>query len=213
MTLLKYFKANKKTILSLYKLIGAYSTGGVALIFIVTRFGFTSIMDVFYLFITCVVLGHLITFSLVLLYLSVNYDLFRDQVKFYNKLKEELITEFKIILYNQPLHERYGLLEVRIYCLWESYLFNLMPNRSEKQIGISVINDLNGINFHEITKYIDKQYKVNSICMTGFGIRKIVEYKEWNLLEIDDLKRIFTELVNVSELERLDVVKVEQPEE
>jgi hypothetical protein len=197
----------------LYKLIGAYATGGIALLFIVTRFEFTSIMDVFYLFITCVVLGHLITFSLVLLYLSANYDLFRDQVKFYNKLKEELINEFKIILYYRPLYERYGLLEVRIYCIWEGYLFNLMPNRSEKQIGISVINDLNEIDFQGITKYIDKQYKVDSICMTGFGIRKIVKDKEWDLLEIDDLKRIFKELVNVSEFEKLDVVKVEQSEE
>jgi hypothetical protein len=213
MTLFKYFKANRKTILSLYKIIGAYATGGVALLFIVTRFEFTSIMDVLYLFITCVVLGHLITFSLVLLYLSANYDLFRDQVKFYYKLKEELINEFKIILYNQPLNGKYGLLEVHIYCLWKGYLFNLMPNRSEKQIGISVINDFSEIDFHEITKYIDKQYKVDSICMTGFGIRKIVKSKEWELLGIDDLKQIFAELVDISELEELDVVKVEQSEE
>jgi hypothetical protein len=111
------------------------------------------------------------------------------------------------------LHERYGLIEVRIYCLWEGYLFNLMPNRSEKQIGISVINDLSEVDFHEITKYIDKQYKVDSICMTGFGIRKIVKYMEWELLGIDDLKQIFTELVDVSELEKLDVFKFEQSED
>jgi len=88
-----------------------------------------------------------------------------------------------------------------------------MPNRSEKQIGISIINDLSEIDFHEITKYIDKQYKLDSICMTGFGIRKIVKSKDWELLGIDDLNRIFAELVNVSELEKLDVVKVEQSEE
>lgn len=209
----KYFKSNKQTILSLYKLIGAYATGAVALLFIVTRFEFTSIMGVFYLFLTCVVVGHLITFSLVLLYLSANYDLFRDQVRFFNKIKDELKTEFKIILYNPPVYEKYGLAEVRIYCLWEANLFNLMPNRTEKQVGISVINDLNEIDFYETTKYIDKQYKSNSICMTGFGIRKTVKFKEWDLLEIDDLKQIFNELVSIFELEELDVVKVDQPEE
>jgi hypothetical protein len=209
----KYFKANKQTILSLYKLIGAYATGAVALLFIVTRFEFTSVMDVFYLFLTCVIVGHLITFSLVLLYLSANYDLFRDQVKFFNKIKDELKEEFKIILSNPPVYEKYGLAEVRIYCLWEANLFNLMPNRTEKQVGISVINDLKEIDFYEITKYIDKQYKSNSICMTGFGIRKMVKFKDWELLGIDDLKQIFKELVNVSESEKLDVVKVEQSDE
>ncbi len=209
----KYFKLNKRTILALYKLIGAYATGGVALLFIITRFEFTSIMDVFYLFLTCLIVGHLITFSLVLMYLSVNYDLFRDHIKFYNKLGTELKNEFKILLYEQPVYEKYGLLEVRIYCLWEDNLFNLMPNRAEKQVGISVINNLNELDFHAITRYIDKQYKAKAICMTGFGIRKMVKFKDWELLGIDDLKQIFEELVNVSESEKLDVVKVEQSDE
>jgi hypothetical protein len=49
--------------------------------------------------------------------------------------------------------------------------------------------------------------------MTGFGIRKMVKFKDWELLGIDDLKQIFKELVNVSESEKLDVVKVEQSDE
>lgn len=209
----RYFKANKNTILSLYKVMGAYSTGIIAILFLATGFEFTSTLDVWFLFLTCVIVGHLITFSLLLMYLSVNYNLFSDHIKFYNELRNELKTEFKILLYEKPLSEKYGLLEVRIYCIWKGYLFNLMPSRAEKQVGVSVINDLNDVDFHKITKYIDNQYKRDSICMTGFGVRKTIKIAEWNLLEVDDLKRILKELVNVSESEKLDVVKIEQSEE
>ena len=205
----KYFKLNRATILSLYKLLGAYCTGAAALLFIVTKFELASVMDVFYLFLTCLIVGHIFAFSLVLMYLSVNFQLFRDQVHFFGKIKEELKEEFKIVLYDVPVSERYGLAELRIYCLWQSYLFNLMPSRENKEVGISIINILEELDFPALTRYIDKQYKLDSICMSGFGIRKTIKLKEWDLFEIDDVTRIFKELIDLSASEKIDVVKFE----
>lgn len=202
----KYFKVNRKTIISLYTLLGAYCTGAVGVLFIVTGFELTSVLDVVYLFLTCLIIGHLFAFSLVLMYLSVNYQIFRDRIKFFDKIGADLKEEFKIILYNEPIRQKYGLSEVRIYCLWQDYLFNLTPNSENKEVGISVINVLDDFDFIELTKYIDKQYRFDSICMTGFGIRKTIGLKEWNSFEIGDVACIFRELVALSAKEKIDVV-------
>ena len=209
----KYFKLNRATILSLYKLLGAYCTGAVALLFIVTKFELTSVTDVFYLFLTCLIVGHIFAFSLVLMYLSVNYQLFKERIRFFEKIKAEIKEAFKIILYEVPIQEKYGLAELRIYCLWQNHLFILMPSRENKEVGISIMNMLEESDFERLTRYIDKQYKPESIFMSGFGISKTVKLNEWNGFGIDDIAGIFKELLDLSAAEKIKVVKYENLEE
>ena len=209
----KYFKLNRATILSLYKLLGAYCTGAAALLFIVTKFELTSVSDVFYWFLTCLVVGHIFAFSLVLLYLTVNYQLFRDNIHFFGKINDEIRNEFKIILYEVPIREKYGLAELRIFCLWQNHLFVLMPNRDNKEVGIGINNVLDESNFERLNGYIDKQYKSESIFMSGFGISKTVKLKEWNGFGIDDIAGIFKELLDLSASEKIDVVNYENLDE
>lgn len=209
----KYFKINRPTILSLYKVLGAYCTGAAALLFIVTKFELTSVSDVFYLFLTCLIVGHIFAFSLVLMYLSVNYELFKEKIRFFEQIKAEIKEAFKIILYEVPIHEKYGLAELRIYCLWQNHLFVLMPSRENKEVGISVLNILDEADFERLTRYIEKQYKPEAICMSGFGIRKAIKLNDWNLFGIDDIAGIFKELVDLSATEKIEVVKFEDRNE
>jgi hypothetical protein len=205
MTKREYFKANKEVIVSLFKLTGVIITSINALLFIVTSFHFRSIMDVFYLFLFCFLLGNWIAFSLVLAYFSLDYNSVRDQLNFFNCLDDNIRNEFRFRLFFPPPQHKFSLPEAKILCNYESYLFEIRTDRPEKKIRIYVFNNLEGIDFERASSYADKQYKKDSICLSGCGLQKVIKIKDWKKLSSIDFKSIFQELLKVSEEECLSV--------
>jgi len=206
MTTLEYFKTNKKTLFSLFKLIGAIVTGVIAFLFIVTSFHFRTLIDVLYLFLTCFLLGNFIAFSLVLAYFSMDYSSVRDQLNFFNSLDDNTINEFRFRLYFPPTQYKYSLPEVKILCNYESYLFEIRADRSERKIRIYIFNDLEGIDLSRAMSYADKQYKNDSICLSGCGLQKVIKYKNWKKPASVDFKPIFVDLLKISGAESLSVM-------
>jgi hypothetical protein len=213
MTKLEYFKTNKKILFSLFKLIGAIVTGVIALLFIVTSFHFKSLMDVFYLFLTCFILGNFIAFSLVLSYFSIDYSSVRDQFNFFNSLDDDTKKEFRFRLYFPPTQYKYSLPEAKILCNYESYLFEIRADRPEKKIMIYVFNDLEGIDLSRAMSYADKQYKNDSICLSELGLQKTIKYKDWKRPASVDFRSIFIELLKISGEESLLVMIENEPED
>ena len=213
MTMLEYFKINKKILFSLFKLIGAVVTGVIAFLFIVTSFHFKSLMDVFYLFLTCFILGNLIAFSLVLSYFSMDYSSVRDQFILFNSIDDDTKNEFRCRLYFPPTQHKYSLPEAKIWCNYESYLFEIRADRSEKKIRVYIFNDLEGIDISRAMTYADKQYKNDSICLSGSGLQKVIKYKDWKKTATINFKPIFLELLKVSGEESLSVLIENDKEE
>lgn len=213
MTKLEYFKTNKKTLFSLFKLIGAIVTGIIAFLFIVTSFHFNSLMDVFFLFLTCFILGNFIAFSLVLSYFSLDYSSVRDQFIFFNSVDEDTKNEFQFRLYFPPTQHKYSLPEAKILCNFESYLFEIRADRPEKKIRIYIFNYLEGIDFSRAMSYADKQYKNDSICLSGCGLMKTIKYKDWKKPASVDFKPLFIELLKISGEESLLVMIENEPED
>jgi hypothetical protein len=209
----EYFIINKEVILPLFKLIGVVSTSIIAVLFILTSFHFKSLMDVLYLFLTCFILGNLIAFSLTLMYFSLNYVPYRDQMELFESLSDDLKDEFKIGLYYPPFKYKYDLTDVHILCIYEIYLFGIRYDKAEKTIGITVLNNLEGIDFANATDYADKKYKNDSICLSGCGLRKVIKYKDWKNSGSNELRKVFMELLKISDEESLEVVIPKSPEE
>ena len=204
--MLEYFKTNKKILFPLFKLIGAIVTGVIALLFILTSFHFKSLIDVFYLFLTCFILGNLIAFSLVLSYFSIEYNSVRDQFILFKSVDDDTKNEFRFRLYFPTTQHKYSLPEAKILCNYESYLFEIRADRSEKKIMIYIFNDLEGIDISRAMNYADKQYKSDSICLSGCGLQKVIKYKDWKKTATIDFKPIFSELLKISGEENLSVL-------
>lgn len=207
MTKGEYFKANREVLLALFKLIGIIATSIIAILFIVTGFHLKSLLDVFYLFLTCSILGNIIAFSITLMYFTLNYNPFKDQTLFFNTINNELKNKLNIKLYYQPIYHKYDLLEIKMFSDYEGYLFCIQCDRSEKLIKTIIVKQATDRNEYELSgKHIDQKYKNDFMGYTPLGLQKVIKYKKWSEIHFLDIELIFEELLKVCSKEGLKVI-------
>ena len=199
----EYFRENKKVLQLLFKLIGVVATSVFAFLFLVTAFRFSGVMDAFYLFLVCFVLGNLIAASFTYFYFSVQYQPYKDQLDVFSSLDEEVKSEFKIVLYaNEPAH-RFSLTKVTLYANYSDRFFEIRPDRSEKKIRVVLFENLEHIDFSQAYDFINQKYKADSINLIGSGLVKIIAVPDWKKMNSIEFKSVFQELYRISTEENL----------
>ena len=211
MTAWEYFKLCRSTIYALYKIVAAITTSVFAVWIILTSFPQESFWGVAGLFLVSFIPGHVVAASLILMYFSLNYRPLKDLLDFHRKMTVDQIEEFKVMLKEVPIREKYGLPELKMYCTYEKHLFSVAVDRAEKKIMLYAFNDLEGISMGKATTFIDRKYRNELIQFGGNGLIKTVKVKNWKMVLSLDFRECFAELLDVSALEGIPVAMFEEP--
>lgn len=203
MTRREYFHANRKVILSLFKILGVAATSVFAILFLVTSFRFSAMTDAFYLFLVCFVLGNLIAFSFTYLSFSTQYSSYRDQLTIFNSLDPTTKDEFKIVLYTHEPKHKFGLAKVSVYGHVLESFFEIRSDRSEKKIRVILFEKLEEVDFEKAYRLINEKYSDDSISLTGSGLVKQIRLSQWKNINSIDFRAVFLELYRVLKEEKL----------
>ena len=179
-----------------------------AVIAIITGNRNSSLSDSLEVFILCFLLGN--AFGMFIWFIAIRsaYEQVIAFTKFYDSIPKEIKDLSGLMLVVRPQNPKYHFLNLEILdtASKQPYLFNF----DKKYIWITIINDLSTVkNFQKRMIEIHKRYKNEQIVLTGWGLRKNIKKKEWNMITYEKVLEIFEKLKTISNNENLIVMNRE----
>jgi len=201
----EYYNLNKYTIGKLFKVVGIGATSVIALLTVIATYDTQSFGETIFLFLLILFIGNLISLTLSSSIFFAGYWEAKAQFKFFYRIPEELKTDIEFELYFKPLYSKYSLLEIHTLFTYENTTFSLVHMRGERQVWINMMNELSSVeNIMEEKRPFDKKYKTQNIELTGLGLRKVIKYKDWDLISKDKFINALEDLHKVSTQEGFD---------
>ncbi len=210
MTPIEYYKINRRVSKFTFKVLGVIFTSILAIFFLI--FGLDNkreLIDGFYLFLLCFVLGNLLGLSIFSLAFSLGYSQVKSQIDLYSKIPEDIKDSLGLKLLYRPLISRFSFMELDIIGFDNNSFVHFDYDRSEKLVWITIKNIMNDIDdFNSKKREIDLRYKKDSIFLSGWGLKKEIKWKQWKKFTDDDVKSQIIQLYTISKKENLRVEKM-----
>ncbi len=202
MTFREYFILTKETTNSCIKICGVIFTSIYALIAIITGYRNESFSDSIEIFFICFLLGNGCGLFIWFLAIISAYRQVKIIRKFYDSIPGEIKDRLGLSLVARPQNPKYNYLQLEILdtISKQPYIFYY----DKKYVWIAIINDLGDIeNFQKRMIEIQKKYKKEQIVLTGWGLRKNIKLKEWQMITYEKIDMILEELKTISNKENL----------
>lgn len=201
-----YFNLTKETTVNCLKICGVIFTSIYTVIAIITGFKNDSIVGAIEVFIICFLLGNGFGVFIWLLAISSAFSNYKNKTKFYNSIPENIRNEYGLTLVVKPQNPKFNFLELEILDTKSKHPFRFDYNKSE--IWITIYNDLYLIdNFQKKMIEINKKYRREKIVLTGWGLRKIIKKRDWQLINEKRINNIFQELIEISKTENFKILE------
>ncbi|MFV0592510.1 MAG: hypothetical protein ACK5M7_14070 [Draconibacterium sp.] len=210
MTLIEYFKLNKSVTKFTLKISGVLFSGILAILFLI--FGLDNkreLMDGFYLFLVCFILGNLLGLSFFALAFSLGYSQVKSQIILFSKIPSDIKDLLGLKLFFRPPASKFSFTELDIIGFDNNSFVHFDYDRGEKLVWITIRNIMNDIDdFNSKKREIDSKYKRDSVFLSGLGLKKEIKWKQWKKFTDDDVKSQIIQLYTISEKENLRVEKM-----
>ena len=210
MTRIEYFRLNKRASKLIFKNLGIIFTSSLAMAFLI--FGMDNkreLIDGFYLFLLCFILGNLLGLSFFLVLFGTGYSQVRSQLDLYDKIPSDIKDSLGLELFYRPLISKFSFVELDIIGFDNNSFVHFDYDRSERLVWITIRNVMNDIDdFNSKKQQVDSTYKKDSIILSGYGLRKGIKWKQWKKFTDEDVKSQIINLYTISDKENLRVDKM-----
>jgi len=200
-----YCKLTKGTTISCIKICGVVFTSICVFIAIVFGYKNESFTDAIEICIICFLLGNVLGFLIWFLAITTAYRQVKTIIKFYDSIPNEIIEQFGLELMERPQNSRYYFLQLDLLDTKSAQQF--LYRYDKKNVCITMINDSDNIeNFQKRMFEIKKKYKKEHIILDGWGLSKIIKWKDWQKITSEEVRFVLERLRTVCEEEDLGIL-------
>ena len=206
-TFREYLKASKDAMLNGLKVFGVIFSVIAVILLILTEWGnINSITEIAKYFVFCVLFGNGLGLLLVFIGVAGEYARFKSTIRFFNSIPESIKKRYELIMGNAR-GSKYDFPKLEI--------INYTPNspivqfrKLDKEVHIILyICFGDKVNSHREKLDFDQKYKEQHISLTGWGLMKTIDVKEWNVINESVVNVYLRELHEVANNEKMNIIK------
>lgn len=158
-----------------------------------------SFMGLVMLFVGSIVVGHLLAVLFLMLSLLLSYRQVRSIEKFHNSLTPTIKEQLGLEIYVKIRDERLYYPELLIETTGIDVQFLIELTRNRKEVTITLVNEFEkGFDFIGRAREFNRKYKEQHLTLSGWGLRRTIKRKEWEMLSDQDIEDLLDDILRVS---------------